>query len=165
MKKILLFSTLVVALLITGCGKDNKEAEGLNELVTTPTPTVAPANNKRLLCEQKVQTVDVDMIADFEEDELTYLGLKYEMDLSQYTDAQINAIKAQDMCATVKASMATYTDSFTNCKQSIENKMLLITADFDLDKLVGTDLSRKTSIELAKAELEKQNYSCTISNK
>lgn len=165
MKKILLFSTLFVALLLTGCGNDSGNTNGLNGIVTTPTPTVAPSTSKRLLCEQKVQTVDVDMIADFEKDELTYLGLKYEMDLSGYTDVQINAIRAQDMCGTVKASMQGYTNAFTNCKQSVVNKTLLITADFDLDKLIESNLSRKTSIELAKAELEKQNYSCTISNK
>ena len=161
MKKILLFTTLFMAFLLTGCGNDNSAFGNYNDSDSTP----VPVNSKRLLCEQKVQTVDVDMIADFENDELTYLGLKYEMDLSQYNDLQINAIKSQDMCGTVKASMSGYTNSFTNCKQSVENKKLLITADFDLDKLVGSDISRKTNIEDAKSGLEKQNYSCTISNK
>ena len=169
MKKILLFSTLFIALLLTGCGNDDKSASdiinGLKGGEITPTPTAVPSNNKRLVCNQKVQTVDVNMIADFDDEALTYLGLKYEMDLSAYSDAQINAIKSQNMCKTVKDSMSNYTDSFTNCKQSVVDKKLLITADFDLDKLVGADISRQTSISLAKAELEKQNYVCTISDR
>ena len=157
MKKIFLYSTLLIALFLTGCG-NSSDLENKN-LPDTST------NVKRLVCIQKVQTVDVDMIADFNDEELTYLGLKYEMDLSSYTSAQIDLIKKQDMCNTVKQSMSTYANSFTNCKQDVVDKKLLITADFDLDKLVGSDLSRKTSIETAKKELEKQNYSCTITNK
>ena len=141
MKKVLF--ALIALLLVTGCG----------------------GSTKRLLCSQKVQTVDVDMIADFKGDELTYLGLKYEIDLTSYTDAQVELVGKQDMCSTVKASMSSYTNAFTNCKQKIDNKILVITADFDLDKLVGADISKKTSIEEAKKELEKQNYSCTVSNK
>jgi len=163
MKKILLFSTLFIALLLTGCG--SKKEEIVVTPTPTPTPTIVPVVAKRLVCSQKVQTVDVDMIAEFEDEILTYLGLKYEMDLSAYNSVQIEAIRKQDMCATVAASMQSYTNAFTNCKQSIDNKMLLITADFDLDKLVGADLTSKTSIEEAKTELEKQSYSCTITNK
>lgn len=143
-KVVLLFSMMFVALLLTGC-----EDEGVT----------------RLLCTQRVQTVDVDMIADFKGDELTYLGLKYTMDLSGYSDAQIKAIDALDMCTNVKNSMSTYTNAFTNCKESIENKVLLITADFDLDKLTSSDLKKETSIEEAKTGLEKQGYTCTVSEK
>ena len=158
MKKILLFSMLLLAIVLTGCGSNtNNQNSGGND-----EPVLA---GKRLVCSQKVQTVDVNMIADFKENELTYLGLKYEMDLSGYTDVQIKAIGEQDMCSTVKKSMSSYTDAFTNCKQKLENKTLLITADFDLDKLVGADISKNTSIDVAKASLEKQNYSCTISDK
>lgn len=143
MKKILLFSLLFIALFITGCGSD-------------------VGAGKKLVCNQKVQTVDVDMIADFNGDELTYLGLKYEMDLSDYTDYQIELIGSQDMCSTVKTSMAAYTNSFTNCKQKVENKILIITADFDLDKLISGDIKKEAKIEDVKTALEKQNYKCTI---
>ena len=102
------------------------------------------------------------MIANFSDEVLTYLGLKYQMDLSGYSDIQINAIKAQDMCSTVKQSMAAYTDAFTNCKQGIENKNLVITADFDLDKLISGDIKKEAKIEDIKASLEKQNYVCSI---
>ena len=153
MRKVLLFSLLFVALL-TGCS--NNEAEG------NPLNGGIKGNVQRLVCSQKVQTVDVNMIGDFKGDELTYLGLKYTMDLSAYNDAQINAIKAQDMCGTVKASMSTYSSSFTNCKQSVENKNLIITADFDLEKLMTGEIKKEAKLADVKKSLEQQNYSCTI---
>ncbi len=163
MKRVLLFGMLFLVLFLTGCDNENGIINDLKDAEATP--TVAPVLIKRMICKQKVQTVDVDMIADFKEEELTYLGLKYEMDLSNYTDAQIKAIKEQDMCSIVQKTMSGYTDAFTNCNQGVVDKKLLITADFDLDKLVGADISKKTSIEEAKNELEKQKYSCTVSNK
>ncbi len=164
MKKVLLFSIACVALLLTGCSGKG-ESNGSNGNTATPTPTPTPVPVQRLVCSQNVQSVIVNMIADFDNDELTYLGLKYEMDLSAYSDAQINAIKAQDMCGTVKASMQSYTNAFTNCKQGVENKSLLITADFDLDKLASGGLSEKTTLAEAKKELEKQGYKCSVTNK
>ena len=97
MKKILLFSMLFILLLSTGCSSD--ETNKLGDI--NPIENNEVENGKRLVCSQKVKTVDVDMIADFENDELTYLGLKYEMDLSAYSDVQINAIKAQDIRDTI----------------------------------------------------------------
>ena len=102
------------------------------------------------------------MLADFEDDVLTSLGLKYEMDLKAYTDAQVEIINKQDMCKTVKQSMSSYTDAFTNCKQSIDNKVLLITADFELDKLVTGDIKKEAKLDDIKASLEKQKYSCEV---
>ncbi len=146
MKKTFLVGTLAAALLLTGCGKeDNVE--------------------RRLVCSQKVSIVDVDMIADFKGDNLEYLGLKYSMGLDSYNDAQISAVSSQDMCSTVKTAMSGYSEAFTNCKQSLEGKTLVITADFDLDKMAGTDLSKKTSVEEATKALESQNYTCKVTNK
>jgi hypothetical protein len=160
MKKVFIFSLLLVALFITGCGNDEKENENGGNPLNGGTNVVS--NEQRLVCSQKVQTVDVNMIADFRGNELTYLGLKYEMDLRGYNDAQIKAIEATDMCTTVKNSMQAYTNSSTNCKQSVINKVLVITADFDLDKLIAGDIKREAKIEDVKAGLEKQNYKCTI---
>ena len=119
-------------------------------------------STKKLVCSQKVQTVDVQMLADFKGEELVSLGLKYEMDLSAYSDAQVGLIGAQDMCTTVKASMASYTNAFTNCKQKIENKVLIITADFDLNKLLTGDIKKEAKFDEVKASFEKQNYKCTV---
>ena len=160
MKKLFIFSLLLVALFITGCGKDEKENENGGNPLNGGTNVVS--NEQRLVCSQKVQTVDVNMIADFRGDELTYLGLKYEMDLRSYNDAQIKAVEATDMCTTVKNSMQAYINSFTNCKQSVINKVLVITADFDLDKLIAGDIRREAKIEDVKRSLETQSYVCEI---
>ena len=143
MRKYLFIIGLSCLLVLTGCGKKTE---------------------KHLVCNQKVLTVDVDMIADFKNDNLDYLGLKYTMDLSEYNDEQIKAISDQDMCSSVQASMSAngLGNAFTNCKQSVNNKVLNITADFDLDKMIGDDLSRKTSVEEAVKELEKQGYTCKV---
>ena len=143
MKKYLFVIGLSCLLVLTGCGKKEE---------------------KRLICSQKVLTVNVDMIADFKGDNLEALGLKYTMDLSEYNDAQIKAVSDQDMCASVKASMSAsgLGEAFTNCKQGVNNKILEITADFDLDKMVGDDLSKETNVEEATKELEKQGYTCKV---
>ena len=147
MKKYLFVIGLSCLLVLTGCGKKEE---------------------KRLVCTQKVSSsgveVNVDMLADFKGDNLDYLGLKYTMDLSEYNDVQIDAIAKQDMCSVVKTSMTAsgLGEAFTNCKQGVNNKVLEITADFDLDKMVGDDLSRKTSVEEATKELEKQGYTCKV---
>jgi len=154
-KKSLLFLAIVLTFVLTGCGNDNSNPLNIEDNKKVD-------NKQHLICSQKVQTVDVDMIADFDDDVLTYLGLKYEMDLSSYTDIQIDAIKAQDMCTTVKQTMSSYTNAFTNCKQSIENKNLIITADFDLDKLITGDIKKEAKISDVKSGLESQNYTCTI---
>ncbi len=146
MKKVLLFLLLFTSITLTGCSLiPNKINEG-----------------QRLVCSQKVKIVDVEMIADFSGNMLNYLGFKYETDLSNSTDKQIEALKKQDMCDTVKKTMSNYTEAFTNCKQGIENKKLIITADFDLDKIKDDNLKKAAKIEDVKASLEKQNYECVI---
>ena len=137
MKKLVLISALVTILLITGCGKTEK-----------------------LVCSQKVAMVDVDMIADWKNNELNYLGLKYTMDLSGYNDTQVEAVNKQNMCETVKKAMSSYQDAFTNCKQKLENKKLVITADFDIDKMPNSEIGRKSTKEEAVKQLEKQGYTC-----
>jgi len=137
MKKIGLFSLLFICLLLVGC-----------------------SSTKRVVCNQKVSVIDVDMIMDFKDDVISYMGLKYTMDLSSYSDEQINLIKEQNICDTVKQSMSAYADAFTNCKQNIDNKKLLVTADFDIDKIPGSAEGKKESMDQAIKELEAQGYTC-----
>ena len=137
MKKLVLVSAVITILLLTGCDKV-----------------------ERLVCSQKVQMVDVDMIADWKNDELNYLGLKYTMDLSGYTDTQVEAVNKKDMCEVVKNAMSSYASAFTNCKQNLENKNLVITADFDIDKMPNSAIGRKSTKEEAITQLEKQGYTC-----
>lgn len=138
MKKVLLFSTLIALLLIvTGC-----------------------SNSKRVICNQKVSVVDVDMLLDFDNDVLSGMGLKYTMDLSSGTDEQIKEFESQNLCSTVQESMGTYKDAFTNCKQSLNGKKLEITADFILEKLPGYSKDKKETMEESIKQLEDQGYKC-----
>lgn len=151
MKKTLFLGVLLGLLFVTGCGVKDIISGGKDE--------------KRVTCSQKVQTVDVNMIADYTNDELSYLGLKYNMDLSAYSDIQINAVKNQDMCSVVKTNMSTFSTAFENCKQTVENKVLVITADFNLSKIVTSDNKSQTTKEEMISSLEKQGYSCVTTDK
>lgn len=148
MKKMLLACLLFGTVFLTACGNDN-----------------VVKGRKELVCSQKVSVVDIDMIADFNDDKIESLELKYTMDLSSYSDEQISAISGQNMCSSVKSAMSDYTDAFTNCKQNIENKILVITADFDINKMGGADITSKTNIEDAKKAFESQNYTCVLNDK
>ena len=138
MKKLCFFSVLlVITLLVTGCG-----------------------NTKRIVCSQKVSIVDVDMIIDYKDDKLSAMGLKYSMDLSSYTDDQIKQVTSQNLCSTVQAAMSTYSNAFTNCKQSLNGKTVVITADFILEKLPGYQSGVDEKMEDAIEGLEAQGYKC-----
>ena len=56
---------------------------------------------------------------------ITKMDLTYDMDLSKYTEQQINVLKEKDFCSVVKTSMSQYADAFENCSQDISNKHLI----------------------------------------
>lgn len=145
MKKIGLFTILIAILFLTGCGNTTKL--------------------QRLTCNQKIKTVSVDMIADFKDDKITYFGLEYDMDLSGISDKEINLVNQVDMCETVKKSVSQYTDAFKNCKKTKEDKILKITADFDLNKIINNESKEEITLEAFKDKLEKENYLCVIEDK
>lgn len=139
MKKLYLFGTLlVVALLVTGCGSKNE-----------------------VVCTQSVSGVKVDMIMNFKDDKIDTMGVKYSMDLSNYSDDQVKQIESQNLCSSVQTAMGTYGTAFTNCKQKVENKNLLVTADFDIQKLPGAINGQGDTKEQAIKGLESQGYKCT----
>ena len=139
MKKLgLLCALFVIALLVTGCkGKDE------------------------VVCTQSVSGVKVDMTMDFTDNKLNSMGLKYSMDLSSYSDEQVKQVENQNLCSNVKIAMGSYGNAFKNCKQNMSNKNLVITADFDINKLPGAQDGEKDSKEAAIKGLESQGYKCT----
>ena len=145
MKKISLFVALIITLFLTGCGNTTKL--------------------QKLTCSQKIKTVSVDMIADFKDDKITYFGLEYDMDLTGISDAEVNLVNQKDMCQVVKTSVSQYTDAFKNCKQVKDNKILKVTADFDLNKIINDNSKEEATIIAFKDKLEKENYSCVIEDK
>ena len=145
MKKVAFLGILIITLFLTGCGNNVK--------------------TQKLICNQKKKTIDVNMIADFTDGEITYFGLEYSMDLSGISDSQIDLVNKKDMCQVVKTSISQYTDAFKNCKQAKENKTIKVTADFDLEKIINTDSKEKATMAALKEKIEKEDFSCVIEDK
>lgn len=126
----------LVTTLVTGCGAE-----------------------KKLVCTQSVSGVDVTFNITFSGDKLKAMDLAYDMDLSKYSDSQVEAVGKQDFCSLVKTQMSQYSSAFKNCKQDISNKTLNIKADFDVKELADdNDLSGGP--EAAKKGLESAGYTC-----
>ncbi len=139
-KGILLSLLLAVVVISTGCAK----------------------KDVKLVCTQTASGVDVTFNVDFSGKVITNMDFAYDMDLSNYSDAQVEAIGKQDFCSRVKSSMSTFKDAFTDCKQEISSKHLNVKAELDVDKVAKSYLNKITKPESAKAELEKVGYTCTI---
>ncbi len=139
-KGILLSLLLAVVVISTGCAK----------------------KDVKLVCTQTASGVDVTFNVDFSGKVITNMDFAYDMDLSNYSDVQVEAIGKQDFCSRVKSSMSTFKDAFTDCKQEISSKHLNVKAELDVDKVAKSYLNKITKPESAKAELEKVGYTCTI---
>ena len=111
-----------------------------------------------LECSQKVSTVDVTLTTNFTGNKVDSMSMKYSMDLSKYSDTLISTIGKQDYCSTVQRAMSQYT--LVDCKQSIENKVMVVTSGIDISKMNSADLTGSPAA--TKAALEKQGYTCTL---
>ena len=142
MKKILLSGVILcgTVLLLTGC---------------------AFGGSKTLSCDQTTSGVDINITSKFQGNKIKEMDLKYGMDLSSYSDAQIKAIEGQDFCKLVKGALTGMDKAFGNCKQSIKNKQLSVTASLEVSKLEGFDISEKSSFADVKKALESTNFKCS----
>ena len=139
-KLVLLVVALVTAVVLTGCG--NQE--------------------KMLVCTQKASGVDIEFNVGFKGKVIKSMDFNYDMDLSKYSDTQISAIEKQDFCNIVKRSMSQYKDAFTSCNQKVASKHLKVDATLDVNKVAKSVSDKLTTPEKTKEELEKQGYKCTI---
>ena len=137
---ILAVSAFALILFVTGCG--SKKAT--------------------LVCTQTTSGVDITFNVGFKGNTITTMDFDYDMDLSKYSDTQIEAVGKQDFCTSVKNSMGSYKNAFTDCDQDITNKHLKVSSKLDVDKIAKTVLDKMTSPESAKKELETQGFKCTI---
>ena len=138
----LVFGVLFCSTLtLTGCGGSNKET--------------------KLVCTQTMSGVDIEIDAVFKNDEVSTVDFSYEMDLSKYSDTQIEAIGKQDFCKIVKGAIGSYKDAFGNCNHEVKDKKLSLTASLDPDKLESAGLSKKSTPEQGKKSFESQGYECT----
>lgn len=116
----------------------------------------------KLVCTQTTSGVDIEFNVGFKGKTIETMDFNYDMDLSAYSDMQIEAVGKQDFCTTVKNAMSEYKDAFTDCNQNVEDKHLKVSSTLDVDKIATTTLSKMTSPEKAKKELEAEGYTCTI---
>lgn len=129
-------------------------------VLTTSGCVLGIGGRKKLVCKQNSNGVDIQFNVGFRGNKIETMDFSYDMDLSSYNDLQINSIKEQDLCASIKTSMSEYSAAFANCKQDIANKHLRVDAEFDVDKLTNSVLDKYASPKSAKVELEKQQYVC-----
>ena len=118
--------------------------------------------NSRLECTQESSGVNITYNIDFSGNKIKSMDFGYDMDLSKFTDTQISMVEKQDFCSTVSSSMTQYKDAFKDCKQSIKNKHLSVTAAFEVDKIAKTELDKMSSPKATKKELEKSGYTCKL---
>ena len=140
-KKLLLFGfVFVTALLVSGCGV-----------------------SKKVVCTQKASGVDIVFNVGFLGKDIKSMDFSYDMDLSNYTDTQITYIEKQDFCTLAKTAMSEYKNAFEDCKQSVKDKHLKVSAALDVNEIKKDKGKYKlTSPEEAKKQIEKSGYSCTI---
>ena len=112
-----------------------------------------------IVCSQKVSNVNVEINANFIGNKVKKMGLKYVMDYSSYSDTYFDAVAKRDFCSTVKSSMKSQFD-LVDCKQTEEDKKVIITSGIDLNSMSSSSLTGSPSA--TKTELEKQGYSCTL---
>lgn len=135
-KGLIILSIFAMVFVLTGCG--NKPST--------------------LTCTMKVSSVNVELTANFTGKKVTAMGMKYDMDVSNYSDSTIDSIAKQNYCSTVQKSMSAFT--LTDCKQKVEDKHVIVTSGIDLNKMDKSQLVG--SPEETKKALETQGYTCTL---
>ena len=138
MKKVGYVVVVMLLLVLTGCGKTTK-----------------------MTCKLSQTGVDLDYNLEFNGNMLSKMSLKYVMDLSNYTDTQIEAVGKQDFCNVLKDSMSQYKEGFENCNQKIEDKNMIVYTDINPDKVTNSVLDKMGSVEDTKKALEDIGYKCT----
>lgn len=141
MKKGRLMITAVFALVmfcVVGCGSSGK---------------------KTLECTMKAASTEMILTANFDGDTVKSMSLKYNLDLSSYSDTMLSYYEKQDLCSTLSKSVSSVF-KMTNCNQKLNDKTMVVTSDIDINSFKESELSG--SPEATKTALEKQGYTCEL---
>lgn len=149
-KGIILLFLLASPFMLTGCG--DKDEDGGSK---------ASKSVKTLTCKATVSGLDTTVNIEYntKDKEVKSAKTSYVMDLSSYTDDQIEQIKKTDLCASFNGEMA------TDCKTTYEDKKLVVNVDMDIDYMVKTEFEGNKNMELddIKAGYEKNlSAECTV---
>ena len=137
MRKVVLFGVLVIALFMTGCSK-----------------------KKELVCSQSMTNVDIKMILGYEDDKLSSMEFREVVNLSTYSDNDIDKLRSQDLCSLAKQSVGQMAEAFINCKQKISGKELILTGEFELEKIPNSEVGINKSMDEAKEYFEQKGLKC-----
>jgi len=120
-------------------------------------------NSKTILkCNKSAENFERYFNLSFTGNKINALNLQYTINLSEYSDNQIDALNSQDLCNELKTEVEDFKESLTDCNQKLEDNKLNILANFDVDKISSDQLSKMQTPEDAKKDLEKSGYSCKI---
>ena len=150
MKKVfLLLGAFLLVFVLAGCEKGLARFAGMGK-------------SKKLVCKMTVEGVETTFNIGFKGNMITTMDFQYYYNLADYTDEQIEGIKKQDFCYSIKDSMPDYKDAFTDCSSKVEEKALNVNAVLDVDKIAKNTLDKMGSIESGKESLEAQGFTRTI---
>ena len=141
-KRIMIFSVIIfIVLLTTACDR-----------------------NTTLKCTVSTDEYDLNLIYGFDGRILKTMGLQYIIDVSAYSDKEIKLLEQQDYCNYIKLheNFIEFSEAFEKCEQKLDNKKIVIDADFDINKVPSEELSKMQSYHDAKKELESSGYKCTL---
>ena len=117
---------------------------------------------QKLVCKMTVDGVETTFNVGFKGNMISTMDFSYFYDLGDYTDEQVEGVKKQDFCYSIKESMPDYKDAFTDCNSKVEEKKLYVNAVLNVDKIAKNTLDKMGSIESGKESLEAQGFTCTI---
>ena len=135
MKKLLI--VLCALIFLAGCSLNQKDGDK-NEQNNKPEEVVKPDEKSVIDCSLTSDTTKVRFYMNYNdtktivEDGQLYMDLIFE---NQLTDEQFKAIKSQDFCSMTIKDLNEKVEIYSNCKQTIEGKVVKLTFDIDLSKL------------------------------
>ena len=90
------------------------------------------------------------------------MNLQYKTNLSGYTKTQKDTYMNQDLCGGLISDMEEFKDAITDCSKKLEGDIVIITENFDIDKIEGNKTSKNQAPETVKKDLESSGYKCII---
>ncbi len=137
MKKVSILLIGVFALLCTGCG-DKKAAGSKNTLE----------------CTTNIQGLKSVMIYEVVDNKVANVKMESYIDLSQYTEEQIDTVRNEDFCPQLDSS------KYENCKSSVSGKQYILKADY---KLSEEEKIENVTINELKEKIESdESFTCVI---
>ena len=140
MRKLLVLLVLICSLVLVGCS----------------------FNKKQVKCTQTASNLNVEYNVEFVMNKIKTINFSSEMDLSKYSDVQIEMFKKQDFCNLFKQSTRVYKNAFDSCDQKVINKRLKVDADLNIKKIDKGVLKKMNTPKSTKKYLENIGYTCTI---